>query len=278
MATPKLKSAAGGANDIAFEVEPSSKIAIMAHSSTYATVTFHPLAIQTYSACFEAIPDSAKGKPLQFELHGEGNLPQVSVVRPTLRNSRGHSCLLFQRLSLQTHQILPVTLKNTGTIQSTLVLEVTHGSGVFEMLQTSDDSLSADGSENSFSPPPPHGPVTLHLDVGETCDCLIKFTPLNMRKYKGELWVTIKDNMFEKFPVNMVGEGYKDDVIIDNIRGQVADEGARELEEVPDDVEGEGGNTISGLMPILTHFSSLKKQRFRTVLKSGLNQFCHNSP
>lgn len=228
-----------GAGDLAFEVEPSSKIAIMAHSSIYATVTFHPMAIQTYSAYFEAIPDSAKGKPLLFELHGEGNLPQVSVVRPTLRNSRGHSCLLFQRLSLQNHQILPVTLKNTGTIQSTLVLEITRGHGVFEMLSNFDDSLSVDDSESDPSPPPPHGPVTLQLDVGESCDCLIKFTPQTIRKFKGELWVTINDNMFEKFPVNMVGEGYEDDVIIDNIRGQVENTGTTELEEVPDDVDGE---------------------------------------
>lgn len=225
-------------SDLAFDVEPSSKIAIMAHSSIYATVTFHPMAIQTYSAYFEAVPDSAKGKPLQFELYGEGNLPQVSVMRPALRNSKGQSCLLFQRLSLQNHQVLPVTLKNTGTIQATVVLEITHGRNAFEMLSTLDDSLSADSSEGDISPPPPQGPITLELDIGESCDCLIKFIPQVVRKYKGELWVTIKDNMFEKFPINMVGEGYEDDIIIDNIRGLVETAGAEEIEEVPDDVEG----------------------------------------
>jgi hydrocephalus-inducing protein len=233
------RSRAIAGSDLAFDVEPSSKISIMAHSFMYATVTFHPMAIMAYSAYFEAIPDSAKGKPLTFEIYGEGNLPQVSVVRPTLHNARGHGCLLFQRLSLQSHQTLPITLKNTGTIQSTVVLEITHGRGVFEMLSTSDDPLAEVDSESEYSSPPPQGPITLQLDVGETCDCLIKFTPQVVRKYKGELWVTIKDNMFEKFPINMVGEGYEDDVIIDSIRGQV-ETGSTEQEEVSDDVDGEG--------------------------------------
>ena len=221
----------------AFEVEPCSKLAIMAHSSIYATVTFKPTAIQTYSAYFEVIPDSAKGKALQFELQGEGNLPQVSVTKPMLRNSRGHCCLLFQRLSLRHYQTLPVTLKNTGTIPSAVVLEVTRGASNFELLSAFDDSFSMGDSEHDHSLS--NGPMTLHLDVGESRECVVKFMPQSVRKYKGELWVTIKDNMFEKFPVYMVGEGYEDDIIIDNIRGQVEDEPTGELEEVADDVEGE---------------------------------------
>lgn len=221
-------------------MEPLNKVAIMAHSSIYATVTFHPMAIQSYSAYFEAIPDSAKGKPLAFELYGEGNLPQVSVVRPSLRNSKGYSCLLFQRLSLQHHQILPFTLKNTGTIPSTIVLEITQGNSTFELLWNSDEEAEfSDVESSSSSHTLPHGPVTLQLDVGETCDCHVKFMPQEVQKYKGELWVTINDNMFEKFPINMVGEGYEDDINIDNIRGQVEDERITECDEVCDDVEGE---------------------------------------
>lgn len=228
-----------GGSDSAFDVDPSSKVTIMAHSSIYATVTFRPMAIQSYSACFEAIPDSSKGKPLTFELYGEGNLPQVSVVRPMLRNSKGQCCLLFQRLSLPHHQLQPLTLKNTGSIPATAVLEVIHGEGVFDVQPPAlEGSLSCEDIEWDSPPhtPRPHGPITLNLAVGEASDCMVKFTPQGVKKYKGELWVSIKDNMFERFPVHMIGEGYEDDISIDSIRGQV--EEAKEPEELTDDMEG----------------------------------------
>lgn len=230
-----------GGIDNAFEVDPCAKVAIAAHSSTYATVTFRPMAIQSYSAYFEAIPDSSKGKTLSFELFGEGNLPQITVVRPILRNSKGHCCMLFKRLSLQNHQTQILTLKNSGTIAATVMLEVTHGASVFDLQCTSGNPLSDEECEMSSPSPTPHpcGPVTLRLAVGEVYDCPIKFTPLVIKKYRGEMWLTIKDNMFERFPVHLVGEGYEDDVSIDNIRGQVEeDTRAMEPEEVPDDVEG----------------------------------------
>lgn len=230
--------------DSAFEVEPSSKVSVMAHSYIYATVTFRPMAIQSYSACFEAVPDSAKTRPLTFELYGEGNLPQVSVTRPMLRNSRGQCCMLFQRLSLPHHQTLPLTLKNTGNIPATVRLEMVQGESVFIIQPPSLTVLPPSGDEEpeSTTPPPtplmPRGPVSVHLDVGESRDCPIRFRPRGVLKYRGELTISIVDNMFERLPVHMIGEGYEDDVCIDGVRGQVLEDRATEPEELPDDVEG----------------------------------------
>ena len=233
-----------GGGDV-FEVEPSSKVSIMAHSSVYATVAFRPMAIQSYSACFEVIPDSAKGKSLTFELYGEGNLPQVSVTRPVLRNSKGQCCMLFQRLSLHHHQTQILVLANTGTISAMVTLEVTQAASVFDLQPPTSEPgalLKQDSADELLlSPlptPNPRGPLTLTLGVGESTHLPVKFTPLGVKKYKGELWVSIKDNMFERFPVRMVGEGYEDDLIIDSIRGQTDEERVQEPEEVPDDVEG----------------------------------------
>ncbi len=229
-----------GPTDCVFEVEPSNKVSIMAHSFIYATVIFRPTAIQSYSAMFEVTPDSVKSKPLAFELQGEGNLPQVTVLRPLLRNTRGHICMRFQRLSLQHHQTLPLTLKNTGTIPSSVVLEVTKGDAIFDLICPAlMKPLDEDGGRERSPSPPPHMPLVLQLGVGKSEDCLVKFTPQAVEKYKGEVWVTIKDNMFEKFPVCLVGEGYQSEVSIDTIRGQVEGEKILEPEEVADDVEGE---------------------------------------
>ena len=223
-------------SDQAFEVEPSSKMSIMPHSFIYAIVTFRPSAIQTYSATFESIPDGSKGKGLVFELQGEGNLPQVSVIRPTLRNSKGHHCLLFQRLSTNHSQTLPLTFKNIGTIPSTVQLEVTTGAHVFQLPSPLEDVPTAGDTKGELSSTllPP---TTLHLAAGETGNCLVKFCPQAIEKYKGELLVVIKDNMFERFPVQLVGEGYEDDISIDNIRGQL-DEWKEDVEEVSEDIEG----------------------------------------
>ena len=190
-----------GVSDSAFDVEPNTKVSIMAHSSIYATVIFRPMAIQSYSACFEAVPDSAKGLPLAFDLYGEGNLPQVSVIRPMLRNSNGHCCMLFQRLSLTHHQIQTLTLKNTGSIPAAVILEVVEGESVFDVQPPCPDDLLSGEEGDGSSSPGPNRPIVLNLDVGETCDCLVTFTPSAVKKYKGEFWVSIKDNMFERFPV-----------------------------------------------------------------------------
>lgn len=220
--------------EFGFEVEPCSKVAIQPHSFIYTTVTFHPTTISAYPAILEVIPDSGKARPLAFEIQGEGNLPQVSIVKPTLRNSKGNHCLLYQRLSLQHHQTLPFTLKNTGSIPASLVMEVVSGVSAFQILSHPEEAASRDLVDESTTL---SAPVSLSLKPEETADCYMRFAPQGVKKYKGELRVRVHDNIFERLSIQLVGEGYRDDICIDNIRGQV--EGKMdELDEVPEDVEG----------------------------------------
>ena len=83
--------------------------------------------------------NQARGKSLTFEVAGEGNLPRVTVAKPTLRNKRGQPLLLFKKILLGTTQSLPLELLNDGTLpskvtdpfQQSFLLEVVHR----EMLQ-----------------------------------------------------------------------------------------------------------------------------------------------
>jgi len=73
-----------------FEIESPTKLQIPAHSHVYATVVFTPTAMQHYSALFEAAIDGvsavqAKSRNLTFELAGDGNLPRISIVKPSIR-------------------------------------------------------------------------------------------------------------------------------------------------------------------------------------------------
>ena len=78
----------------------------------------------------------ARGRGLSFELQGEGNLPQLAVIKPSLRNTRGHPLLLFRRLLLHQSQRLGVTLRNTGTMLATVHVETVSGRSVFYRYST----------------------------------------------------------------------------------------------------------------------------------------------
>ena len=245
----KSKSGQGDRESI-FDVEPSSKVLIAPHSFVYATVTFHPSALQTYSAIFEAAPDFARAKSLSFDIQGEGNLPQISVIRPIIRNSKNNYCMLFRRLSLHHCQYLPLTLKNTGTIPATVTAEITNGFEVFHIIGPSSPSSKdekgatpctlkpVESTSSKLAPPPPPELICLVLAPGETAECHVKFMPDAVQKYKGKLRVSIMENMFEKFPIQLVGEGCEEDVSIDNVRGQMEEDPLDHQDLPEDDIEG----------------------------------------
>jgi hydrocephalus-inducing protein len=53
-----------------------------------------------FEAAIEGVTQNqARGKSLLFEVSGEGNLPRVSVNKPTVRNKRGQPLLLFKKVS-----------------------------------------------------------------------------------------------------------------------------------------------------------------------------------
>lgn len=58
-----------------------------------------------------------------FDIVGEGTLPRVTVVRPTLYNQHGNPLLLFKRLLFGHSEKLPLILKNNGTIPAQVTLE-----------------------------------------------------------------------------------------------------------------------------------------------------------
>lgn len=59
-----------------------------------------------------------RGKSLIFEVSGEGNLPGITVTKPTLRNRRGQPLLLFKRLLIGRSESLPMELINESTLPS----------------------------------------------------------------------------------------------------------------------------------------------------------------
>lgn len=55
---------------------------------------------------------------LTFELYGEGNLPQISVLQPKLRNRAGQTMCVFKRIQVGKISSQTLSLQNNGLLNS----------------------------------------------------------------------------------------------------------------------------------------------------------------
>ena len=258
-------------NDV-YEVEPL-RASIPAHSFIYATVTFSPPSMQSYAAIFEAAVDGmpsvvSKYRNLTFDIQGDGNLPRITVLRPSSRNKKGASVLLFRRLLLGRTQVLPVVLKNEGTLMSRANIDLIDPEGAYSVACAGDTkalmTLSEDDERGAKSRV---HTLSVAVPMGQTAEFVVEFTPSVVGRLAGELKLSVVDNPYEESSIKLVGEGYEDDVTIDNIRSLAqAEEEVADL-EVEEDVPGE---------PI--HGSSTSRTSFRlrrsTVLWHKMKLTC----
>ena len=245
---------------------------------------------------FEAIPDGTRGRGLSFELQGEGNLPQVAVIKPSLRNTRGLPLLLFRRLLVHQSQRLGVTLRNTGTMPATVHIETFSGGQYFtvcpppeEVTISEEDTREEeeDGKEATFevetAQPSKHAskhapPVTVKLAAEEEKEFMVVFQPHVTKKCQGELRLRIVDNQFENVSVQLVGEGYEEEVCVGNIRGEAVPE--EEGKQLTEEVEGRyclcsthrHTPNLSPPPPPHTHTSCSRKPSSFWSLCSGRNE------
>lgn len=73
-----------------------------------------------FEASIDGVPQSVikNGRSLTFDVSGEGNLPRISILQPTVRNKKGQPLALFQRLLVGRKQTLPLHVTNDGTLPS----------------------------------------------------------------------------------------------------------------------------------------------------------------
>nr|XP_006823299.1 PREDICTED: hydrocephalus-inducing protein homolog [Saccoglossus kowalevskii] len=222
-----------------FEIEPN-RVSIPAHSHTYATVKFTPPSMQTYTAYFEAAIDGlsgalAKQRNLAFEVQGEGNLPRIVIKKPTIRNKKGNNLLLFQRILIGRNQILPLILKNEGTLPSKVDIDLESLDGAFTLKNCKDTQLiypiideDEDDEDDYFSEKRPHT-ASLIVDVGEEAKFDVTFVANGTERSEGTIKISVQDNQYEDTMIQLVGEGYEDDITLDNIHGCINNENIEAL-------------------------------------------------
>ena len=124
-------------------------------------------------------PPIARNKMLTFDVQGEGSLPQVTVMKPTVRNNKGLPLLLYKRLLMGQSQILPLVLRNNGNITATIILDVVNGGKSFGVVPSDEEA--------SPSSLPTKSPLIMDIKVGEETNCNVVFSPSAAKKCKGIL-------------------------------------------------------------------------------------------
>ncbi|XP_054435188.1 hydrocephalus-inducing protein homolog [Pteronotus mesoamericanus] len=224
-----------------FEVEPT-KMCIASRSHAFATVSFTPQTMQTYQCIFEATLDGlpsnlTKNRSLVFDIVGEGNLPRVTVVQPVLHNQHGNPLLLFKRLLLGHSEKLPLILKNNGTIPAQLHVDLQDQLEVFCLKGRPTTSYIYIIEENK-----PHAKAkkahtaSLIVAPGDTAEFDVVFHSGNVGRMTGTIHLSVIDNQYENTIIHMVGEGYEDDITLDNIHGLVTST-SQEASDIPEVTE-----------------------------------------
>ena len=136
-----------------------------------------------YSGQFEASVDGppiARSKTLTFDIQGEGSLPQVTVMKPSVRNNKGLPLLLYKRLLVGQSQALPLVLRNSGNITATVILDVVSGGKSFGVFPSDKEASSSPSS-------PTKSPLIMDIKVGEEINFNAVFSPSAAKKCKGVL-------------------------------------------------------------------------------------------
>ncbi|XP_063716545.1 hydrocephalus-inducing protein homolog isoform X4 [Symsagittifera roscoffensis] len=200
-----------------FDME-MKKALIQPHSSYSAEVTFRPTSMSQFWGSFEAVVEglptslSQKFKPLSFELFGEGNLPKVSVLKPSVKNKKGLPVLMYRRLLIGQEQKQQIVLVNDGNLKSTIFVDLVDESGVFDIQQLSKNESVYEAGEEST----PHK-FGLILNVGEQASFDVLFSPIDAVRFFGSVKVSLVDNPFEDASIVLLGEGYMEDITLENV-------------------------------------------------------------
>ncbi len=56
------------------------------------------------------------------------------------------------------------------------------------------------------------------INVGEAATFNVTFTPQNIQRSQAHIRLTVVNNQYEDSVIQLVGEGYEDDITLDNIR------------------------------------------------------------
>jgi hydrocephalus-inducing protein len=207
---------AKGAEPMAFEVLEPKQLQIPMHEHRYATILFEPTGLQTFICNFEATVEEGtdpKTNSLVFEVRGEGTLPRVSVLQPTVRNVQGQALMVFNKLLKGKTQTQTMLIKNEGILPANVR---------FGRLAPwpRDPDAPADEAEpvnpqESFSFTGRGQELLLQAKEERKFD--VTFMPKQVGKLRAAINMVVANNEFESSTIEVAGEGFEQDVSLGNL-------------------------------------------------------------
>ncbi|KAG7521590.1 hydrocephalus-inducing protein-like [Solea senegalensis] len=220
----KLGSCKASRNVDVFDLSTTT-LTLPSKSHTFVVVTFTPRSTQLYSSLFEVAMEGAsratplvKNKVLEFDLMGEGNLPSVCVVHPSLMNSRGSLLLPFRRVLLGQRRSLPLVLLNDGKYPAQVQIDLQDKHGVFTLESTSDcSSIYTDLEGDDDSDNQAVRRATLTLNVNEQVEFEVSFCSNEPLSVKAKMTLQVEDNKQSRTIIKVTGESHPEMISLDNI-------------------------------------------------------------
>ena len=100
-------------------------------------------------------------------------------------------------------------------------IDLTDIDGVFSLQPVGETNavsfITENTSSNGSNARKPHS-ASVIVDVNQRATFDVIFTPKQCQRSQGHLKLSVADNQYEDSVVQLVGEGYEDDVTVDNIR------------------------------------------------------------
>ncbi|XP_051727085.1 hydrocephalus-inducing protein homolog [Ctenopharyngodon idella] len=253
-----------------FELTPT-KMCIPSHSYAFATITFSPLTMHTYQAVFEAVlkgtisqTPAHRPKALVFDLMGEGNLPCITVLRPVQRTNRGQPVLQFKRLLVGRGQTLPLVIKNNGNVPAQVSIVLQFHLEVFT-LKAAPGTVCRLASSHIESNPGKEAQLahvaSLNLMAGQQAEFQVGFHPKVAQKFEACMKLMVRDNQYDQTEVQLVGEGYHDIIILENIGSKAQQDSSESPSDLLDFRDCHVGRTYQETFT-MTNPSSSKVLRF----------------
>ncbi|XP_069735049.1 LOW QUALITY PROTEIN: hydrocephalus-inducing protein homolog [Phaenicophaeus curvirostris] len=226
-----------------FKVDPV-QMRVPSCSHTFGTVTFTPRTVQNYQCTFEASIDTKtsseanEAHSLTFSISGAGNLPQLTVLHPILRDKKGNPLLLFKKLLLGHSKELPLVLHNGGIVAIKLMMDLIHEGGAF-FLKTRPGTRYVYGVtdvyEDSSRDEKKLHTASLVLLPGETAEFDVLFKPTLAQLEEGKIHLTVAGFHHQDLDIQLVGDCYEDDLVLENVHGLVEeseDEGSLSNDDI----------------------------------------------
>ncbi|KAK1936582.1 Hydrocephalus-inducing protein [Phytophthora citrophthora] len=169
----------------------------------FVSVYFRPTTIALFHATFRAkvedspAESSVADKLLEFDIRGEGTMPCVTVIEPTVRDSMGALVMDFGRVRTSKAKDMRLTLRNDGILPATVLFSI----------QSNPNFLFALGNGSVVVPPKATESLTLQFRPQKAHDELTT----------SQLKITVQNNPFEETTFKLSGSGYREDLVFEDL-------------------------------------------------------------